>query len=110
MMNFETFKMLLDQQRKVDSFLDQMYKMGVDLIDCEVFNTTTPLTKEIFKLSYGEKEWEYVYDWFTWYLYELPSMKAHPDKLKSSKSGKEGYAWDENGEPIDVDSDEGFFE
>jgi hypothetical protein len=110
MMTFETFKMILDQQRQVDQFLDKLYKMGVDLIDCEVFNTTTPLTKEIFRLSFGDEEWENVYDWYTWYLWELPMLKEK--KKKDEDNGNEvdeAYAWDGDKNPIDVSSDENFF-
>ena len=110
MMKFETFKMILNQQRIVDRFLNNLYKMDVDCIECEVFNTTTPLTKEIFRLSFGDEEWENVYDWYTWYLWELPMLKEKKEKDKeNNKEVDDGYAWDSNGKPIDVSSDEAFF-
>ena len=105
-MDFNTFKMLLDNQRKLDKFLDTMYGFGIDLIDCEYMNLTTPLIKEIFRLSFSDEDWENAYDWFEWYLYEKPMLG---EKTKHRKSGKMGHAWDSDGNPIDVDSDEGLF-
>lgn len=103
-MEFKKFKEILDSIRKADKFMDDAHKLGIDMIDSPVYEAMGLLVGELFTCEYGGEG----SDWVSYVLYELPMIKEY-DKDKPEKNGKKGYAWDNDGNVIDVESDEGLW-
>lgn len=82
-MDFETFKVIVEQLRNVSDRTSEAYKADVDLINYNnIFHTVIDiLLSEIFT--------EESMDWFDWYMFE-----------KDFGRDKEMKAWDENRNPI----------
>ena len=107
-MVYEKFKEVLDAIRNVDDFIDKAYKMGIDMIDSPLYSAFPTIYKPLFEKEFGEDGME----WIEWYLYELPMLREFDEKQEGKKKEKEveKYAKDSNGDPIDVSSDEAFYE
>jgi len=85
-MNYEQFKILIENLEKIKDRTHNLYDYGVDLInyDEDYQRTIALLIKCVFD-EQGE-------DWINWYLYERVSF-----------DGKIHEAWDENKNPICYD-------
>lgn len=88
MITKEQFLKSLEVARKRSEFIDKLYDLHIDILECEDgFDDIFALfTKAVFTEE-GE-------DWYYWYLYEKPSLRG------------EINAWEADGTPIILDTDE----
>jgi hypothetical protein len=103
-MKLEKFKEVLDTIRKTDNDIETLRKLGIDIIDTELCKSYWALQALAFTEAYGEDGW----DWISWALYDAPRLLE-----KSKKSGneeKEYFAWEKDGTPIDLSTDEKLWE
>ena len=102
-MVYEKFKEVLDAIRKADDFMDNAKSIGIDMIDSPIYNVLPSLYGPLFTKEFGEEGME----WIEWYLYELPMVRKIK---KKNEEENEPYATNADGSPIDVSSDEAFYE
>lgn len=77
-MTFEKFNNIINSIRIHDERLSMIYSMGIDLLN--ITDDLNRVIKDLFNERYNNAGW----DWFTWFLYELPDL------------GEGAHAWDLN--------------
>lgn len=79
----------LEVFRKRETLTDSLYKLNIDTIECQDgFDELAYLFEQAAFTDEG-------CEWYSWYLYELPSLPKN-----------ENHAWDENEDPIILTNDE----
>lgn len=92
-MNYENFKKVLNALNKIDTFIDQANELGIDLFETDIYDGIMTLECELLTNAYTKEG----YEWVTWYLYELPNLKKN--------GSDECHAWDNDNNPIVLDTD-----
>lgn len=89
MITKEQFLESLKAFRKKETFIDSLFKLNIDTTECpDGFDELAYLFEQLAFTEEGR-------EWYSWYLYELPSFPK--DKP---------HAWDEKGDPIILNNDE----
>lgn len=91
MISRKDFKDLIDSCQKITEFFENANKAGISIKD-EVRDNIGHIEYLIIKENFGENG----YDWFNWWMYELPSVRK--------KEVKEYYASEADGTPIILDT------
>lgn len=94
-MTFENFKKALDTIRKYNNLVDRLSELGIEMEIDEFYSITAVLFEEI----YGKEG----FNWIDWYLYEQPHFL---DLIKKEGDKPEYHAWEADGTPIDLSTDE----
>lgn len=102
-MKLETFKKILDNIRKRDELINKLGELGFDLSDNPIIDTVIGTEELFFITIYGEEGMDWVY----WYLYEQPEFQK---KINEEGSKPEYHAWDADGNPMDLSTDEKIWE
>lgn len=92
MLTKEQFLKSLKIARDRSTFIDKLYALNVDIIECQ------DGFDEMFDLFIKTTFTEEGQDWYSWYLYEKPMLKG------------EVNAWEADGTPIILDTDEDLWE
>ena len=99
-MKFEQFKKVLDTIRDFDKTITAIEGLNICMIDSNICTDFWTLQELLF----GEVYTKEGYEWISYYLYEIPLLEEK-DK-KKGESTNDGWAKYENGNPIDLSSDE----
>ena len=91
MISRKDFKDLVDSCQKIREFFENANKVGIHVKD-ELINNIGNLEYMVIKQNFGDDG----YDWFNWWMYELPSLR----KMVM----KESYASEADGTPIILDT------
>lgn len=91
MISRKDFKDFIDSCQKITEFFKNANNAGVRIKD-EVHDNISHLEYLVIKENFGESG----YDWFSWWMYELPSLRE--------KNTKESYASEADGTPIILDT------
>lgn len=88
------FYEILDSYQMFNAYIDSLNKLNIDLSETIVTNTVEKLFSHILIDEYGKDG----YEWVSWWIYELPSIKEkHPDSV---------YAKEMDGTPIILETKE----
>lgn len=91
MINRKDFKELIESSQKILEFFDNCHKAGIDIHD-SIRDNIDHIEYLLIKENFGEDG----YGWFTWWMYELPSLKkSNPD---------DNHAFENDGTPIKLDT------
>lgn len=85
------FKEFVESSQKITEFFDNCYKIGIGIHD-KVRDNIGHIEYLLIKENFGEDG----YGWFTWWMYDLPSLK------KSSPN--DNHAFNSDGTPIKLDT------
>ena len=88
MLTKEQFLKSLKTARDRSAFIDKLYALNIDIIECQ------DGFDEMFDLFIKTAFTEEGQDWYSWYLYEKPTLKG------------EVNAWEADGPPLLLDIDE----
>lgn len=92
MLTKEQFLKSLKVARDRSAFIDKLYDLNIDIIECQ------DGYDEMFSLFINSAFTEEGGDWYTWYLYEKPSLKGDEN------------AWEADGTPIIMNTDDDLWE
>ena len=70
MISRKEFKEFVESSQKITEFFDNCYKIGIDIHD-KVRDNIGHIEYLLIKENFGEDG----YGWFTWWMYDLPSLK-----------------------------------
>lgn len=90
MITKKDFKEFVESSQKITEFFDNCYKIGIDIH--KVRDNIGHIEYLLIKENFGEDG----YGWFTWWMYDLPSLK------KSSPN--DNHAFESDGTPIKLDT------
>ncbi len=96
-MDCEKFKDLLDRMRKFDEYMVEAHGLGIDLYESPIYENIMILFKDYIDAVFVENG----SDWVYYYLYEYPCVKK--------ENSATPVAWQDE-EPVDMSSDEAFYE
>ena len=99
-MELEKFKKVLDTIRDFDKTISAIEDLNIGMIDSNICTDFLEL-QELFLSELYTKEG---YEWISYYLYEIPLLEEKAKK--KGESTNDGWAKDENGNRIDLSSDE----
>ena len=99
-MKFEQFKKVLDTIRDFDKTITAIEGLNICMIDSNICTDFWTLQELLF----GEVYTKEGYEWISYYLYEIPLLEEKAKK--NDESTNDGWAKDENGNSIDLSSDE----
>ena len=99
-MELEKFKKVLDTIRDFDKTISAIEDLNIGMIDSNICTDFWEL-QELFLSEVYTKEG---YEWISYYLYEIPLLEEKAKK--KGESTNDGVAKDENGNRIDLSSDE----
>lgn len=99
-MKFEQFKKVLDTIRDFDKSITAIEGLNISMIDSNICTDFWALQESFFSEVYTKEG----YEWISYYLYEIPLLEEKAKK--KGKSTNDGWAKYENGNPIDLSSDE----
>lgn len=99
-MELEKFKKVLDTIRDFDKTISAIEDLNIGMIDSNICTDFWEL-QELFLSEVYTKEG---YEWISYYLYEIPLLEEKAKK--KGESTNDGWAKDENGNRIDLSSDE----
>lgn len=91
MISRKEFKEFVESSQKITEFFDNCYKIGIDIHD-KVRDNIGHIEYFLIKENFGEDG----YGWFTWWMYDLPSLK------KSNPN--DNHAFESDGTPIKLDT------
>jgi hypothetical protein len=103
-MTLDNFKKVLDDIRKRDALLEKLNDLGFDFTFDNPFMDSVIDAEEIFFETIYTKEGV---DWIYWYLYEQPEFLK---RVKEDGDKPEYHAWDAEGNPMDLSTDEKLWE
>ena len=99
-MKFENFKKVLDTIRDFDKTITVIEGLNIGMIDSNICTDFWTLQELLFSEVYTKEG----YEWISYYLYEIPLLEEKAKK--KGESTNDGWAKYENGNPIDLSSDE----
>ena len=99
-MKFEQFKKVLDTIRDFDKSISAIEGLNISMIDSNICTDFWTLQESFFSEVYTKEG----YEWISYYLYEIPLLEEKAKK--KGKSTNDGWAKYENGDRIDLSSDE----
>ena len=99
-MKFEQFKKVLDTIRDFDKTITAIEDLNIGMIDSNICTDFWTLQELFFSEVYTKEG----YEWISYYLYEIPLLEEKAKK--KGKSTNDGWAKYENGDRIDLSSDE----
>ena len=99
-MKFEQFKKVLDTIRDFDKSISAIEGLNISMIDSNICTDFWTLQESFFSEVYTKEG----YEWISYYLYEIPLLEEKAKK--KGKSTNDGWAKYENGDSIDLSSDE----
>ena len=99
-MKFEQFKKVLDTIRDFDKTITAIEGLNIGMIDSNICTDFWTLQELLFSEVYTKER----YEWISYYLYEIPLLEEKAKK--NGESTNDGWAKDENGNRIDLSSDE----
>ena len=99
-MKFEQFKKVLDTIRDFDKTITAIEGLNIGMIDSNICTDFWTLQELFFSEVYTKEG----YEWISYYLYEIPLLEEKAKK--NGESTNDGWAKDENGNSIDLSSDE----
>ena len=99
-MKFENFKKVLDTIRDFDKTITAIEGLNIGMIDSNICTDFWTLQELLFSEVYTKEG----YEWISYYLYEIPLLEEKAKK--NDESTNDGWAKDENGNRIDLSSDE----
>ena len=99
-MKFENFKKVLDTIRDFDKTITAIEGLNIGMIDSDICTDFWTLQELFFSEVYTKEG----YEWISYYLYEIPLLEEKAKK--NGESTNDGWAKDENGNSIDLSSDE----
>lgn len=99
-MKFENFKKVLDTIRDFDKTITAIEDLNIGMIDSNICTDFWTLQELLFSEVYTKEG----YEWISYYLYEIPLLEEKAKK--NGESTNDGWAKDENGNRIDLSSDE----
>ena len=99
-MKFEQFKKVLDTIRDFDKTITAIEDLNIGMIDSNICTDFWTLQESFFSEVYTKEG----YEWISYYLYEIPLLEEKAKK--NGESTNDGWAKDENGNSIDLSSDE----
>lgn len=102
-MELEKFKKIINTIRETDNDIESLRKLGIDVIDTAMCKAYWELQSLAFTEAYGEEGW----DWISWALYDAPNL-LEMNKKKGIE--EEVHAWEKDGTPIDLSTDEKLWE
>ena len=91
-MTRETFTKIIDNLNRVYDWHQKLYDLGINIENEITYDALEILSKELIESEFGEDG----YDWFSWWLYELPFIKKG--------NYKDSYALEPDGTPIVLDT------
>ena len=99
-MKFENFKKVLDTIRDFDKTITAIEDLNIGMINSNICADFWALQELFFSEVYTKE----AYEWITYYIYEIPLLEEKAKK--KGKSTNDGWAKYENGDRIDLSSDE----
>lgn len=97
-MTKKDFCEIIDSCNTIYDYHGKLTEVGIDITNRKYLNSIDYFIYYIINNEYGENGW----DWFSWWLYELPSLKR--------KDSKESYATEADGTPIILDTPEQLYD
>lgn len=97
-MTKKEFCEIIDSCNTIYNFHDKLMEIGINITNRNYLSSIEYFIYFIINHDYGKDGW----DWFYWWLYELPSLKR--------KDLKESYATEADGTPIILDTPEQLYE
>ena len=91
MISLKDFKEFIESSQKITEFFDNCYKAGIDIHD-RIRDNIGHIEYLLIKENFGEEG----YGWFTWWMYELPSLRE--------SSPNDNHAFESDGTPIKLDN------
>lgn len=99
-MELEKFKKVLDTIRDFDKTISAIEDLNIGMIDSNICTDFWELQELLLSEVYTKEG----YEWISYYLYEIPLLEEKAKK--KGESTNDGWAKDENGNRIDLSSDE----
>lgn len=97
-MTKKDFCEIIDSCNTIYDYHEKLTEVGIDITNRKYLNSIDYFIYYIINNEYGKNGW----DWFSWWLYELPSLKR--------KTPKESYATEADGTPIILDTPEQLYD
>lgn len=91
-MTRDDFKKIIDNTNAISDFNKKLYDLGINVENEIVYTTVEHLTEILIRETFGND----AYDWFEWWMYELPFLKG--------EMHKKPYARKADGTPIVLDT------